>query len=73
MRHPSENLRQPPEGKLRVLGVDLSNNPFAIFVIDDFSHLDEANKCAQESAGASKPTYVYNGKGEVVMRYGSWD
>jgi hypothetical protein len=44
----------------------------AVFSIGDFDSLDSAKRAAKQKAGTGTPIFIYNDRGEVVVRYGSW-
>ena len=73
MRYPSGSkaeLKAPPKA-FRVIGVDLSDC-LENFVLGDFSTLQEAKQAANRRAQVGSPIYIYDDKGELVERYGSW-
>jgi len=42
------------------------------FVVGDFATLEEAKEAANRRAQVGSPVYIYDDKGELVERYGSW-
>jgi hypothetical protein len=73
MRYPSqskEDLRAP-KSLFRVVAVDVeeSSGPF---VLGDFDTLHAANQAATVRASIGTPVYIYDDRGEVIERLGSW-
>ncbi len=74
MRYPraSQEDLKAPEGKFRLITVDLSEGSSAVYRLGDFGNLETAKNVAEQKSGVGRPVYVYNDKGELIMRYGSW-
>ncbi|HVP51531.1 MAG TPA: hypothetical protein VMT05_05455 [Terriglobales bacterium] len=73
MRYPIGNkaeLKALP-GSFRVIGVDVAQRADN-FVVGDFATLAEAKEAANRRAQVGNPVYIYDDKGELVERYGSW-
>jgi len=73
MRYPigSKAELQAPPGNFRVMGVDVGQRADN-FVVGDFATLAEAKEAANRRAQVGSPVYIYDDKGELVERYGSW-
>ena len=73
MRYPigSKAELQAPPGNFRVIAVDVSQRA-GNFVVGDFATLEEAKKAANRRGQVGSPVYIYDDKGELVERYGSW-
>ncbi len=73
MRYPraSQQELKAPEGKFRLITVNLSEGS-AAYRLGDFDSLERAKDVAEQKSGVGQPVYVYNDKGEMLMRYGSW-
>ena len=56
----------------RALGVDLHVDTEAVYLIGDFDTLARAKEAAKRRAGTGSPTFIYNDKAELIVRYGSW-
>jgi hypothetical protein len=74
MRYPKATKEQltAPTGRFRVLGVDVRTGSDAVYMVGDFDSVSAANTAAKERAGPDSPTFVYNDRAELIMRYGSW-
>ncbi len=74
MRYPKAGKKelQAPTGKFRVIGIDLSGSTAVNYHLGDFETLQTAKKIAKEKASVGNPIFIYNEKGELVVRYGSW-
>jgi hypothetical protein len=73
MRYPNVPKEQltAPATKFRVFGVETDSSADAVFSIGDFNSLDSAKHAAKQKAGTGTPIFIYNDRGEVVVRYGS--
>jgi hypothetical protein len=73
MRYPSKNnpdLRAPKSlFRVVVVEVDESSGPF---IVGDFDTLQAATQAATARAGIGNPVYIYDDRGEVIERLGSW-
>lgn len=74
MRYPKATREQltAPTGRFRVLGVDVGADSESVYLIGDFDSLSAAKTAAMERSGPASPTFVYNERAELIMRYGSW-
>ncbi len=74
MRYPGASQQQvkAPEGKFRLIALDLDEGSRDGYNLGDFDALEAAKQVAEEKSGVGHPVYVYNDKGELVMRFGSW-
>ena len=59
-----------PAGKFRVIGFALRDDH--TYFIGDFEDLQAAKESAKEHGHAGNPAHVYDDRGELVVRYGSW-
>jgi hypothetical protein len=66
-----EELRAP-KGKFRVIGVDVNEGATGNYRLGDFETLELAEKVAKEKATIGNPIYIYNDRGQLIVRYGSW-
>jgi hypothetical protein len=74
MRYPKatkEELTAPP-AQFRVLGVEIHATSESVFSIGDFEALDAAKQAAKQKAGTGVPIFIYDDRGELIVRYGSW-
>ena len=74
MRYPKatkEELTAPP-ALFRVIGVEIHATSESVFAIGDFDSLDTAKKAAEQKASTGVPIFIYNDRGELIERYGSW-
>ena len=74
MRYPKatkEQLTAPP-AQYRVLGVEINASCESVFSIGDFGSLDAAEDAAKQKAGTGVPVFIYNDRGELIVRHGSW-
>ena len=74
MRYPraSERERTAPAGKFRLIALDLTDNSDAEYCLGDFDSLESAKQVAEEKSSVGQPIFVYDDKGELVVRHGSW-
>ena len=74
MRYPKipKEERTAPLSHFRVLGVETHTTAEAMFSIGDFDSLDSAKHAGKQRAGTGTPIFVYNDRGELLVRYGSW-
>ncbi len=74
MRYPraSQQERTAPPGKFRLVALDLRENLDNEYCLGDFDTLDSATRIAKEKSGVGHPVFVYDDKGELTIRYGSW-
>lgn len=73
MRYPigsKAELKAPPQG-FRVIEVDLNQRADNL-VVGDFETLQAAKAAAARRAQVGTPIYIYDDRGELVERYGSW-
>ncbi len=73
MRYPppnGEHLQAPPS-QYRVIGVDV-DDASGTYVIGDFASMDAAHEVANSRAGVGSPVYIYDDRGEMLVRLGSW-
>ncbi len=71
MRYPNASREelQAPKDMFRVTGVEAATGNYRL---GDFETLQTAKSVAKEKAGIGNPIYIYDDKGELVVRYGSW-
>ena len=73
MRYPSESKDdlRAPKSLFRVVAVDVeeSSEPY---VVGDFETLFAASQVATVRARVGNPVYIYDDRGEVLERLGSW-
>ncbi len=73
MRYPSESKDdlRAPKSLFRVVAVDVeeSSGPY---VVGDFETLHAASQVATVRARVGNPVYIYDDRGEVLERLGSW-
>ncbi len=73
MRYPKagqDDLRAP-KSQFRVMAVDLKETA-GTYLLGDFGTLDAATQAATERAAVGTPVYIYNDRGKVIERLGSW-
>ncbi len=73
MRYPkaSKQERTAPEGKFRLIALDLRENLNG-YCLGDFETVESAKQVARDKGGIGQPVFVYDDTGEAVMRFGSW-
>ena len=74
MRYPSDNNNQDlraPKSLFRVVAVDITESS-GPYVVGDFDNLHAATQVATGRAGIGNPVYIYDDRGEVLERMGSW-
>jgi hypothetical protein len=59
-------------GKFRVVGVDTFEGPTADYLIGDYPTLKAATEEAKKHGGQMNPVYVYDDKGKMQFRCGSY-
>ncbi len=71
MRYPkaSREELQAPKEMFRVTGVEAATGNYHL---GDFETLQMAKLVAKQKASTGNPIYIYDDKGELVVRYGSW-
>jgi hypothetical protein len=74
MRYPKATKADltAPHAKYRVLGVEINATSESVFSIGDFDSLDAAKNAAELKAGTGVPIFIYNDRGELIERFGSW-
>ena len=74
MRYPKATKEEltAPQSQYRVLGVEIHATSESVFSVGDFDSLDGAKKAAEQKAGTGVPVFIYNDRGELILRYGSW-
>ncbi len=74
MRYPriSREEQTAPPGKFRLIALDLKEGSRDGYVLGDFDALESAKQVAKDKSGVGHPVYVYDDKGELVLRFGSW-
>lgn len=74
MRYPkaSDEELRAPQGKFRVVGVDLKVAATANYQLGDFDDFDTADRVAKEKASVGNPVYIYDDDSRLILRYGSW-
>jgi hypothetical protein len=72
MRYPKtqEQIRAP-KSLFRVIAVDVEETS-GTFLLGDFDSLDAAAHAATERARVGSPVYIYDDRGKVLERLGSW-
>ena len=63
---------QAPKGKFRVIGVDVNEGATGNYHLGDFETLELADELATGKATIGNPIYIYNDRGQLIVRYGSW-
>ncbi len=73
MRYPRASLeeRTAPPGKFRLIALDLGDN-LSEHRLGDLDTLDSAKKVAEQKSGVGCPVFVYDDRGELIIRFGSW-
>ncbi len=72
MRYPtSKEILRAPQAQFRVVAVDLADSS-ATYLVGDYPSFEAANEAASGRAGMGAPVYIYDDRGEMLLRFGSW-
>ena len=71
-RKPGEYQLQAPAGKYRVVAVDTIEDITADYLLGDFISLRAATEVAREHGHCMKPAFVYDDRGTLLARFGSY-
>ncbi len=74
MRYPHTSREEltAPRGKFRLIALDVKEGAREGYTLGDFDALESAKQVAEKKSGVGHPVYVYDDKGELVVRFGSW-
>jgi len=71
-RKPGEYELKAPIDKYRAIGVDTKEDITADYLLGDFTSLRAAIEAARKRAGHRQPVFIYDHKGSLLAKFGSY-